>query len=138
MSTPQRERFRPHRVQRLLRELLAERLAGQAYDPVRGPQLCKQLADDVREGVKALDYERYKLIVQARTGAGVHIRCNVLDPLQIRPVASCQVTLGEKHGQTFHAASRCLWDSGADGHASETYQSTTLFCNCQVYALYFE
>ena len=37
-------RFRQQQAQRVLRELLAERLTGVAYDPVRMSQLTKQLA----------------------------------------------------------------------------------------------
>lgn len=42
--TPQEARFRQQQAQRVLRELLAERLTGVAYDPVRMSQLTKQLA----------------------------------------------------------------------------------------------
>lgn len=40
----QEARFRQHRVQAMLRELLTQRLEGQEYDPVRGSQTTKQLA----------------------------------------------------------------------------------------------
>ncbi len=72
-------------------------------------QLVKQLADDIREKVKAMGYERYKLIVQ------------------------CE--LGEKKGQAINIVSRCLWDTSTDGFASESYESETLFCNCQVWIM---
>lgn len=67
---PQEQRFQQHKVQQLLRTLLAERLTGQSYDPVHGSQLAKQLADDVRERVKGLGFSRHKLVVQARGGGG--------------------------------------------------------------------
>ena len=69
------------------------------------PQLVKQLADDIREKVKSMGYDRYKLVVQ--------------------------VELGEKKGQAINMVSRCLWDTNTDGFASESYESETLFCNCQ-------
>lgn len=96
----------------VLRSLLAERLTGLAYDPVHGSQLAKQLADDMRERVKQLGFDRHKLVVQ--------------------------VTIGEKRGQAVNMVSRGLWDATTDGHASETFQNETLFCQCCVYALYFE
>ena len=40
----QAARFQAHRVQRVLRDLLHERLAGQAYDPVQMSQATKRLA----------------------------------------------------------------------------------------------
>eukprot|EP00887_Chlorella_sp_A99_P008050 scaffold12.g8050.t1 len=105
-------RFQQQKVERLLHVLLAERLAGRAYDPVHGSQLAKQLADDVRERVKGLGFVRHKLVVQ--------------------------VTVGEKKGQAVTMVSRGLWDAHTDGHASVSIETETLFCNCQVYALYFE
>lgn len=135
--------FKAGPVQQLLRSMLAERLKGQSYDPVKGAQvgawgvrawldewartqassrpphalhpalpaarplqLVKQLADDVRERVKQLGFDRYKLVVQ--------------------------VELGEKKGQAVNMVSRCLWDTTTDGFASESYETETLFCNCQV------
>lgn len=92
----QEARFQQHKVQRVVHALLAERLSGLAYDPVRGSQLAKQLADDVRERVKQLGFERHKLVVQ--------------------------VTVGEKKGQAVNMVSRGLWDAHTDGHA---HQGTT-------------
>lgn len=68
--------------------------------------------DDIRERVKALGFERHKL--------AVHVLC------------------GEKKQQAFSSCSRCLWDTATDGFASGTFQSETLFCSAQVFALYFE
>ena len=69
-------------------------------------------ADDIRERVKALGFDRHKLVVH--------------------------VTTGELKQQAFSCTSRCLWDTASDGLASETYLNETLFCSAQVYALYFE
>lgn len=68
--------------------------------------------DDIREKVKALGFDRHKLVVH--------------------------VTIGERRWQTFSSCSRCLWDTATDGYASESFQNETLFCSAQVYALYFE
>lgn len=48
------------------------------------------------------------------------------------------VLCGELKGQALHSSSRCLWDTGSDGWASETFLNETLFCSAQVFALYFE
>ena len=40
--------------------------------------------------------------------------------------------LGEKRGQAVNVVSRCLWDTATDGFASESYETETLYCNCQV------
>jgi tctex1 domain-containing protein 2 len=105
-------RFQRHRVQALLRAVLRERIHGTAYDPVKATQTAKHLAEDLREKVKALGYERYKLVIQ--------------------------VTLGQKKGQAQRIVSRCLWDAANDGGASEFYENDTLYCVCQVFGLYYE
>ncbi|KAK9864763.1 hypothetical protein WJX84_003169 [Apatococcus fuscideae] len=104
--------FKKYKVQALLKQTLKERMEAQQYDPVKGAQQAKQLADDLRERVKALGYDRYKLVVQ--------------------------VTFGQKAGQAMRIVSRCLWDASCDNFASEVYENDSLYCVCQVYGLYFE
>lgn len=45
--------------------------------------------------------------------------------------------MGEKKEQAVTMVSRGLWDVHTDGHASETFQNESMFCQAQVYALYF-
>jgi hypothetical protein len=84
----------------------------QQYDPVKAAQISKHIAEDLREKVKALGYERYKLVIQ--------------------------VTLGQKKGQAMRIVSRCLWDTNTDNFASEYYENDSLYCVCQVFGLYYE
>jgi hypothetical protein len=98
--------FQPHRVQLVLRSLLAERLRDKQYDPEQSEQLIKELSDDIRDRVKAMGYDRYKLIVQ--------------------------VACGEKKGQGMQVLAKCIWNPETDGCASETFQNDHLFCTCQV------
>jgi hypothetical protein len=106
-------RFQQHRVQALIRSVLRERMeAATKYDPVKAAQISKHIAEDLREKVKALGYERYKLVIQ--------------------------VTLGQKKGQAMRIASRCLWDTATDNFASEEYANESLFCVCQVFGLWYE
>ena len=107
-----RARFRAGEVQAALRAVLAERVAKTAYDPAKAAQITKHIAEDLREKVKALGCERHKLVVQ--------------------------VTLGQKAGQAARLSSRCLWDTATDGFASESYENESLYCVCQVFALYYE
>ena len=95
------------------------KLAGGACSPAGAARLpsthvpsSPPPADDIRERVKALGFDRHKLVVH--------------------------VTTGELKQQAFSCTSRCLWDTATDGFASESYQNDTLFCSAQVYALYFE
>uniref|UniRef100_A0A061QTB8 Flagellar outer dynein arm light chain 2 n=1 Tax=Tetraselmis sp. GSL018 TaxID=582737 RepID=A0A061QTB8_9CHLO len=106
------QKLQRSKVLKVVKDLIQERMKDQQYDPVKGAQTAKQLADDLRERVKLLGYERYKLIIQ--------------------------VTVGQKTGQAMRIVSRCLWDANADNCASAYYENETLYCVCQVYGLYYE
>ena len=45
-------KFQRHKVREVLVDMLKERLEGQHYDPVKGSQISKMLADDLRETVR--------------------------------------------------------------------------------------
>ncbi|KAI8477381.1 MAG: flagellar outer dynein arm light chain 2 [Monoraphidium minutum] len=107
-----RAQFRLGEVQSILRAVLRERMDKQQYDPVKAAHISKHIAEDLREKVKALGCERHKLVIQ--------------------------VTLGQKAGQATRIASRCLWNAGTDGFASEFYENESMYCVCQVFAVYFE
>eukprot|EP00884_Botryococcus_braunii_P022706 jgi/Botrbrau1/9119/Bobra.0305s0023.1 len=101
-----------HKLRAVVKEVIKDRMEKQQYDPVKGAQHAKQLADDLREKIKALGCQRHKLIVQ--------------------------VTLGQRKGQAVQVLSRCLWDANVDTCASEYYENQTLYCICQVYAHFFD
>jgi hypothetical protein len=105
-------KFQRHKVQAILKSVLKERMEKQQYDPVKAAQISKHIAEDLREKVKALGYDRYKLVIQ--------------------------VTLGQKKGQAMRIVSRCLWDTSTDSFASEYVENESLYCVCQVFGLYFE
>lgn len=105
-------KFQRHKVQEVLKAVLKEKMANQKYDPVKGAQIAKQLADDLKEKVRNLGYDRYKLVIQ--------------------------VTIGQKTGQAMRIVSRCLWDTTTDSFASEYFDNESLYCVCQVYGIYYE
>ena len=78
----------------------------------RDEDAAAELADTVKERVKNLGYDRYKLVVQ--------------------------VTVGEKTGQALRLASRCLWDTATDNFASDFYENSSVFCVGMVFGLYYE
>jgi hypothetical protein len=99
-------RFQRHKVQDILKGVVSEHMANQQYDPRQAAQTAKQIAESLREKVKALGYDRYKLVIQ--------------------------VTLGQKKGQAMRIVSRCLWDTETDSYASEYFENDSLYCVCQV------
>lgn len=46
-------RFKPAVVKECIREVLKERLSGMLYEPDEVPELCRSLADSVKEKVKS-------------------------------------------------------------------------------------
>ena len=84
----------------------------------------------MRERVKALGFERHKLVVMVRSWHALALlRCQ---PDQLcQGYAVGQVTLGQKQGQAQHVVSRCLWDIHTDGWASEMFENESMFCTCQ-------
>eukprot|EP01026_Neomeris_dumetosa_P020250 TRINITY_DN1815_c0_g2_i1.p2 TRINITY_DN1815_c0_g2~~TRINITY_DN1815_c0_g2_i1.p2 ORF type:complete len:154 (+),score=14.20 TRINITY_DN1815_c0_g2_i1:558-1019(+) len=106
-------KFQRHVVQSLIRHTLHERLATETYHPERAPIVSNLLASELQDRVAGLGYDRYKLIVH--------------------------VSLSGKDGQAMRMVSRCLWDNtGADNFASSFYENDSIYCVCQVFAVYCE
>eukprot|EP01024_Parvocaulis_polyphysoides_P046396 TRINITY_DN43672_c0_g2_i1.p4 TRINITY_DN43672_c0_g2~~TRINITY_DN43672_c0_g2_i1.p4 ORF type:complete len:151 (+),score=9.01 TRINITY_DN43672_c0_g2_i1:408-860(+) len=106
-------KFQRHVVQSLIRQTLHERLTDETYHPERAPIISELLANELHERVASLGYDRYKLIVQ--------------------------VSLSGKDGQAMRMVARCLWDNtGADNFASSFYENESIYCVCQVFAVYCE
>jgi hypothetical protein len=97
-------------------------------------QQAKQLAEDLREWVKALGFHRHKLIIEVGIAAGVRLarKMQGIEGLFRMPQKIVQVTIGQKMGQEQRCASRCLWDIHTDGAVSETYENDSMYCICQV------
>ena len=107
-----REKFSPIVVENIMKEVMDHNLGGFQYSYKRCSLMTKILTEEIKERVKKLKYERYKLV--------------------------CLVTLGENKGQGMRLASRCAWDTSLDNQATYTWQRGQLFCIATVYALYHE
>lgn len=81
------------------------------YEPDEVPELCRSLADTVKEKVKTLGYDRYKLVVQ--------------------------VVIGELRGQGVKMTSKCFWDADTDSYAEEVFINDSLFCVVTVFGGYY-
>mmetsp|Transcript_29799 Transcript_29799/g.65115 ORF Transcript_29799/g.65115 Transcript_29799/m.65115 type:complete len:135 (-) Transcript_29799:203-607(-) len=106
------QKFRSSSVQKVLQQIITERMTGVQYDAQRASQTGKELSDMIKEKVKTMGFDRYKLVVQ--------------------------VTVGQRAGQCIRLASRCLWDVAADSCASATFENESLFCVAMVFGLYYE
>jgi hypothetical protein len=104
--------FNEKTVYDIVKELIDEKLEGMIYSKKYSGNLTKIISNQIKEKVKALHYDRYRII------------CNVL--------------LGENRGATVLATSRCAWDPNTDDFTSYSFQSKHLFCNVSVFAVYKE
>ena len=111
-TVAQNTRFSTRLVQNIIKETLKSNTKWMDYDPKTASIISKELSELIKEKVKALNYSRYKIIVQ--------------------------VTLGQKRGQCTRVASRCLWDVNTDNFASDYAETRDCFCSVQVYGLYIQ
>ncbi|XP_038049658.1 tctex1 domain-containing protein 1-like [Patiria miniata] len=73
---------------------------------------ARSISDTVKQRVKLIGFDRYKLV--------------------------CVACLGQKKGQEVQDVGRCLWDATKDGFVSVAYENATLFVVVSVYAVYQE
>ena len=99
-------------VRLILEEILTDRLAETKYDAERCRQLSKSISDTVKNRVKELKIERYKII--------------------------CLVHIGQMGNQGMRIGSRCLWDTNFDTYSSFVFKNGSLFAAATVYGVYFE
>ena len=108
---PERK-FKASEAQTIIREELEAQLKEEPYDPKASAQMAKTLAEIIKNRVKELNYERYKI--------------------------ACIVTIGQLAEQGLMMASRCCWDSTKDTFASGSFKNKTLYAVATVYAAYLE
>lgn len=62
------QRFRPSVVKDCIHTVLKEELASAEYSPDEMPQLTKRLSEMIKDKLKELGYDRYKMVVQVVIG----------------------------------------------------------------------
>ena len=107
-------RVKLHRatIARAIRDVAEPRLQSFTYSAKKSAMLSKLLSEDVKDKLKALGLERYKIV--------------------------CLITIGEKKSQGVHVVSRCSWDANHDDHVTYNWQNAQIFCTITVYGLYSE
>lgn len=107
-----KRKFNPEEVEKIIQSVIDQRMSGFKYHPKFCSNMCKILSDELKDNVKKLRYDRYKIV------AVVHI--------------------GERKDQSTIVASRCAWDSKLDEYATYSMETPTLFCTASVYGIYCE
>ncbi|NP_001279703.1 tctex1 domain-containing protein 2 [Callorhinchus milii] len=104
-------KFKAPRVKDSIRHVLKEELSGKVYDPEEVPGLTKRIAETIKDEVKEMDFDRYKVVVQ--------------------------VVLGEQRGEGVKMVARCFWDADTDNFAQEVYMNESLFCVAAAFGIYY-
>mmetsp|Transcript_4040 Transcript_4040/g.8133 ORF Transcript_4040/g.8133 Transcript_4040/m.8133 type:complete len:126 (+) Transcript_4040:60-437(+) len=105
-----KSKFRPGPAKEIIKDVLQTKLEKEQYNPDKTPILIKQVADDIKDRLKEMHWDRYKIMVQ--------------------------VSIGEQRGQGVRMGSRCFWDADTDSFASDTFSNESLFCVATAYGVY--
>eukprot|EP00758_Cryptobia_borreli_P004148 Tbor_TRINITY_DN4211_c0_g1::TRINITY_DN4211_c0_g1_i1::g.24065::m.24065 len=110
LRPPHQKKFKPALVKPLIKHILESKLQNQEYHPDDVQNLSKDVSDTIRDKVRDLDFERYKIVVNC--------------------------VIGEQRGEGVRVACNMFWDSDTDAYAEETYTNKHLFAVVTVYGLY--
>ena len=105
-------KFRSSEAQAIIAKVLETNLKTEAYDASRSAYNAKLIAQMIKDEVKELNYERYKIAVIA--------------------------SVGQLDDQGLQIASRCCWDTNFDTSASASFKNKSLFAMATVFAAYYE
>lgn len=102
--------IKPNEILRIAQRILEERLKGKTYSPSSMKKAASQISVLIREDIKKLNLDRYRII--------------------------CQVTVGEKCDQDVFMNFLSLWKHEVDHYAVATYEETTFFATALVFLVY--
>lgn len=105
-------RFQAGKVKAVIEDVFMRMLKDEKYDPKSCRQLVKTLTEIIKNRVKELNYNRYKII--------------------------CVVNIGQLNEQGFRIGSRCCWDAKWDTFATANFTNKTLFAVASVWGVYYE
>ena len=106
-------KFRSLTIEKVIKDVLEDRLENFKYtDQKLSATITRILTDEIKYGVKAHCFDRYKIVVV--------------------------VTLAQKCKQGIVATSRCNWDTKNDNFASYTFENANVVCSASVFGVYME
>ncbi|KAK3092962.1 hypothetical protein FSP39_009401 [Pinctada imbricata] len=105
-------KFVAQRAEQIIRNVLNMYLKERTYDGQKFPQLCKTLADLIKERVKMTGMRRFKVLAH--------------------------VMILESKEQSVTYGSRCLWDTKFDNYATATYKGPDFVAIGSVFAVYYD
>ncbi|NXD69758.1 TC1D2 protein, partial [Eolophus roseicapillus] len=105
------DRFKSSTVKECIRAILKEKLANVQYIPNDMPQLTMSLSETIKDRLKEVGFDRYKMVVQ--------------------------VVIGEQRGEGVNMAARCFWDADNDSCAHEVFMNDSLFCIVAAFGCFY-
>ncbi|XP_045160456.1 dynein light chain Tctex-type 5-A-like [Mercenaria mercenaria] len=99
-------------AEKVIKEVLDEAFEGLKYNPKQCSKLIKALSDEIKDRVKLLGYDRYKIV--------------------------CIMALCQRSEQAAVCSSRCILDKVNDTYATYTFKNESLICSATVYGIYRE
>jgi hypothetical protein len=97
-----KQKFRPYLVNKIIHQILQERLNGATYHPDTCSQWGREISDEIKLKLKDLQLPRYKYVVN--------------------------VIIGEKRGEGVRIGARSFYDGDTDSMAQSTFMNESLFC----------
>ena len=107
-----KRKFKASEAKAVIESVLESTLKTEKYDPKTSAYNSTLLAQLIKDQVKELNYERYKILVIA--------------------------SIGQLNDQGLQVVSRCVWDTNFDTSASASYKNKSLFAVATVFAVYLE
>ncbi|XP_061204816.1 dynein light chain Tctex-type protein 2B [Neopsephotus bourkii] len=104
-------RFKSSTVKECIHAILKEKLANVQYTPDDMPQLTMFLSETIKDRLKEVGFDRYKMVVQ--------------------------VVIGEQRGEGVNMAARCFWDADNDSCAHDVFMNDSLFCVAAAFGCFY-
>ncbi|KAM9007674.1 dynein light chain Tctex-type protein 2B isoform 1-T1 [Ara ararauna] len=104
-------RFKSSTVKECIHAILKEKLANVQYISNDMPQLTMSLSETIKDRLKEVGFDRYKMVVQ--------------------------VVIGEQRGEGVNMAARCFWDADNDSCAHDVFMNDSLFCVVAAFGCFY-
>ncbi|XP_058151598.1 dynein light chain Tctex-type protein 2B isoform X3 [Dasypus novemcinctus] len=111
------QRFRPSLVKDCIHAVLKEELASAVYSPEEMPQLTKRLSEHIKDKLKEMGFDRYKMVVQVvigeQRGEGVFWIFQLMTKLGLWVLEERPLSM----------AARCFWDADTDNYTHDVFMN---------------
>ncbi|XP_050402970.1 dynein light chain Tctex-type protein 2B [Patella vulgata] len=105
-------KFDPKKAEAVIIEVLNDRLKNFKYNPKFCANFSKIISDEIKDKIKILGFDRYKIVAN--------------------------VIIGQKKDVAVLVTSRCAWDEKLDNYVTYTFENEHIFCTACVYGVYSE